>query len=119
MIGPGGSGQNAPTARGKMKRSKTTGEPAQTALAIALSNETADPEAPPRIVATGRGAIAEEIVSIALAHGVKVREDADLAQILSILEVDSIVPVEVLATVSEILSYVYRANAALGHDGES
>ena len=42
----------------------------------------------------------------------KVREDADLAEILSVLEVDSIIPVEVLATVAEILAYVYRANGA-------
>ena len=42
----------------------------------------------------------------------KVREDADLAEILSVLEIDSVIPVEVLATVAEILAFVYRANGA-------
>ncbi len=67
----------------------------------------------PKVVATGRGAVAEQILQIAFAHGVKVREDADLAEILSVIDVDSPVPVEALAAVAEILAYVYRANSAI------
>ena len=66
----------------------------------------------PRVVASGRGAIAEQILEIAFAQGVKVRTDADLAEILSAIEVDSEIPLEALATVAEILSYVYRAQGA-------
>ncbi len=87
-------------------------KPARQQLAIALEDDPAS-DAPQRITATGRGEVAEQIISIALAAGVRVREDAELAEILSILDVDSPVPLEVLGTVSEILSYVYRANAAL------
>ena len=65
----------------------------------------------PRVTAAGRGALAEQILEIAFARGVKVREDAELAEILAAIEVDSEVPVEALAAVAEILSYVYRANA--------
>lgn len=82
-------------------------------LAIALKDATPGGKSPPRIIATGRGSVAEQILAIAQANGVKIREDADLAQILSVLEVESIVPVEVLATISEILAYVYRTNATL------
>ncbi len=64
----------------------------------------------PRVIAAGQGALAEKIVAIALANGVKVREDADLAEILAALEVDSPIPDAALATVAEILAYVYRAN---------
>ena len=39
-----------------------------------------------------------------------VREDADLAQILAAVELDAEVPIDALAAVAEILSYVYRAN---------
>ena len=67
----------------------------------------------PRVTAAGKGTLAEKIVAIALANGVKVREDADLAEILSALEVDSPIPHQALATVAEILAYVYRANGAL------
>lgn len=66
----------------------------------------------PRVTATGTGAVAEQILAAAFAAGVKVREDADLAEILAAVEVDSEIPLEALAAVAEILSYVYRANGA-------
>ena len=80
------------------------------ALAVALREAAAGGN--PRVTAAGRGALAEQILEIAFARGVKVREDAELAEILAAIEVDSEVPVEALAAVAEILSYVYRANAA-------
>ena len=67
----------------------------------------------PRITATGEGAVAEAILQIALDHGVKVREDADLVEILSMLDVDSLIPLEAFAAVAEILSYIYRAEQPL------
>jgi len=66
----------------------------------------------PRVTASGAGAVAEQILAAAFAAGVKVREDADLAEILAAVEVDSEIPLEALAAVAEILSYVYRANGA-------
>ena len=91
------------------KDSKT--KPERQQLAIALKDDPHSNE-PQHITASGRGELAEQIISIALAAGVKVREDADLAEILSVLEVDSPVPFEVLGTVSEILSHIYQTNAA-------
>ena len=82
-----------------------------TSLAIALKEDRKKESVPSRIVATGRCSAADQIIEIALENGVKIREDTDLAQILSLLEVESIVPIEVLATVSEILAYVYRSNS--------
>ncbi|MBX6320975.1 MAG: EscU/YscU/HrcU family type III secretion system export apparatus switch protein, partial [Rhodospirillaceae bacterium] len=49
--------------------------------AVALHYEPHKAEAP-RVVAKGRGPIAEQIIAVARAHGVAVREDHDLAQIL-------------------------------------
>lgn len=71
----------------------------------------------PRVVAKGEGTLAEQILEIAFAHGVKVREDADLVEILSAVEVDSEIPLEAFAAVAEILCYVYRANAAARGEG--
>lgn len=68
----------------------------------------------PRVTAVGRGELADEIVALALEHGVKVREDADLAELLSALDVDSPIPPETFATVAQILAYVYLANASPG-----
>jgi len=55
--------------------------------------------------------VAEQILQIAFARGVKVREDADLAEILSALEVDESIPIEAIAAVAEILSHIYLANS--------
>ncbi|WP_207476442.1 EscU/YscU/HrcU family type III secretion system export apparatus switch protein [Arenibaculum pallidiluteum] len=81
-------------------------------IAVALQYELGGPELP-RVTATGRGSIAEKILELAFANGVKVREDADLAEILSAVDLDSEIPAEALIAVAEILSYVYRANGKL------
>ena len=67
----------------------------------------------PKVTATGRGYVAEQILEIAFARGIKVREDADLVQILAALDVDSDIPTEAFAAVAEILAYVYRANGQI------
>lgn len=78
-------------------------------VAVALSYDPAVADAP-RVVATGKGRTAEQILEIAFAKGVKVREDADLAQVLAAVDVDTVIPVEAFVAVAEILAYVYRAN---------
>ena len=65
------------------------------------------------MVASGRGALAEQILQIAFDRGVKVRNDADLAEILAAVEVESEIPLEALAAVAEILSYVYRTQSSV------
>ena len=84
----------------------------ETELAIAVRRDSGSDAPPPRITAAGRGALARQILELAWANGVKVREDADLAEALSALELDSEIPLEALAAVCEILRYVYQANAA-------
>jgi len=86
-------------------------------VAVALSYEPGATDLP-TVVASGRGALAEQIVSLAFAHGVKVRTDADLAEVLAAVEVDTVIPVEAFVAVAEILAYVYRANGrALSAEG--
>ena len=87
-------------------------QPARRQVAVAIQDRPGDPRgqgrAAPRVVASGRGALAEQILQIAFDRGVKVRNDADLAEILATIEVESEIPLEALAAVAEILSYVYR-----------
>ncbi len=78
-------------------------------IAVALRREQSDA---PRVVASGRGAVAQEILAIAFEHGVRVREDADLAQLLAMLELDSPIPLEAFAAVAEILTYLQKAQAS-------
>ncbi|MGD9637706.1 MAG: EscU/YscU/HrcU family type III secretion system export apparatus switch protein [Alphaproteobacteria bacterium] len=80
-------------------------------VAVALKHNLEDEDVP-KVVASGRGYIAEQIIALAFENGVKVREDADLAEILSAIDIDTAIPVEAFAAVAEILSYVYQANNA-------
>ncbi|MEI6560255.1 MAG: EscU/YscU/HrcU family type III secretion system export apparatus switch protein [Rhodospirillaceae bacterium] len=85
-------------------------------VAVALEYEPGR-SALPRVVASGRGAVAEQILELAFANGVKVREDADLAQMLAAVDVDQEIPLEALVAVAEILARVYQANAGAGAAG--
>ena len=67
----------------------------------------------PRVVASGKGTFAEQILQIAWTNEIKVREDADLAEVLTAIDLESEIPIEAFAAVAEILSYVYKANAGL------
>jgi flagellar biosynthesis protein len=94
---------------------------AKSTIAVALNYKQPDgrldPKRAPRVAASGRGAVAEQILQIAFAKGIPVREDGDLAQILATLDVDSVIPVDALSAVAEILSYLYRLNGK-AMDGE-
>lgn len=80
------------------------------AAAVALKKYGIDESALPKVVAAGYGKLAEQIVELAFRNGVKVREDAALAQILAAIELDSEIPSEALVAVAEILAYVYKAD---------
>lgn len=77
--------------------------------AVALSDSEGGKKVP-RIAAAGRGNIADRILELAFEHGIKVREDSDLAEMLATIELDSPIPSEAFMAVGEILSYVYHAN---------
>ena len=78
------------------------------ATAAALSHDPMNSELP-KLVAAGRGKWAEQILKIAFERGIKVREDAPLAEMLAALELDSPIPAEAIMAVAEILAYVYAA----------
>lgn len=79
-------------------------------IAVALTFKPEAGDAAPKVVASGRGAVAKKILDQAFASGVKVREDADLAQLLAAVDIDSVIPLEAFMAVAEILAYVYQAN---------
>ena len=64
----------------------------------------------PRVVAKGRGAVAEKIIEIAEEHNVPVHEDFDLVEVLSGLDLDEEIPQEVYVAVAELLAFVYSIN---------
>jgi len=78
-------------------------------VAVAL-HQAREADRAPKVVAAGRGTVAEQILEIAFSQGIKVREDADLAQVLSAVDEDSEIPTEAFAAVAEILVYLYQVN---------
>jgi len=85
------------------------GEIDEDEVAVALNYKPGQDQAP-RVVAKGQGWLARQIIEIAQANGIEVREDANLAQILAQVDVDSEIPLEAFTVVAEILSYVYEKN---------
>ena len=75
--------------------------------AVALKYDKSKGPAP-KIVASGDGHMAEQILKIAQEHDIPIHEDASLAEILSVLEVDEFIPFEAYTAVAEILSYLYN-----------
>jgi flagellar biosynthesis protein len=80
------------------------------AMAVALKYDRGKDPAP-RVVAKGKGTIAEQIIRVAEEHGILIREDANLVEILEKLDLDAVIPLEAYAAVAEILNYVYKTNA--------
>ena len=79
------------------------------AAALKFDPETGET---PTVVANGYGHVAERILDLAFAAGIKVRRDADLAEILAAVDLDAEIPPEAFAAVAEILSYIYELNAS-------
>lgn len=73
-----------------------------------FSSSDSDINKIPKITAAGRGVVAEKIINLAFEHDVKVRQDKELSEILSIIELDSPIPSEAFMAVAEILSYIYE-----------
>jgi len=78
--------------------------------AAALHYDPTGP-APPEIIATGRGLVAEAIVAVAREHAVPLHQDPGLVEALSMLNIGSVIPRELYAVVAEVLAFVYTVDA--------
>jgi flagellar biosynthesis protein len=67
-----------------------------------------DKDGAPKVVAKGRGIVAEKIVEIAKEAGVPILEDRDLVEFLIALDVGEEIPPNLYKAVAEILVYVYK-----------
>jgi flagellar biosynthesis protein len=77
--------------------------------AVALKYDDKKNKAP-RVIAKGRGEIAEKIIEVAKAHNVPLYEDKNLIQILEALELETEIPPELYRAVAEVLAFIYRLN---------
>ena len=77
------------------------------ALAVALHYEQGSKEAP-RVVAKGRGLVAEKIVALAQENGVVIETNPVLAEALSGVELDDTIPLELYDAIAIVIGYVLR-----------
>lgn len=77
--------------------------------AVALKYEK-EKDAAPRVVAKGRGTVAQKIIETARAHHVPLVEDRNLVQVLEALDLETEIPVELYRAVAEVLALIYRLN---------
>ena len=62
----------------------------------------------PKVVAKGRGLIAQAIIERAKQHGVFVHESEDLVGLLMQVELDQEIPPQLYLAVAELLAWLYR-----------
>lgn len=92
--------------------SSTSASPtANTAVALKYDGDRA-----PTVAATGSHELAEEIIRIAREHGVPLYENAELAGILSRLELNEEIPETLYRVIAEILAFAFNLQGKTPED---
>jgi flagellar biosynthesis protein len=92
----------------------TKPKPSQQAVALAYHSG----DLAPRVVAKGRGLIAEQIMERARAHGVFVHESKELVALLMQVELDDRIPPALYRAVAELLAWLHRIERAQAGDDD-
>jgi flagellar biosynthesis protein len=83
---------------------KSPDQKRQSAVALAYQGN----DSAPRVVAKGRGLIAQAIIERAREHGVFVHESEELVGLLMQVELDQNIPPQLYLAVAELLAWLYR-----------
>jgi flagellar biosynthesis protein len=78
--------------------------------AVALRYQP-EKENAPKVTAKGSGRIAEKIIELAKMHGIPVKDDPDLVEVLSKLDIEEEIPPGVYIAVAELLAFFYSINS--------
>ena len=81
--------------------------------AVALKYE-AERDMAPRVIAKGRGHVAEHILATAQKNAVPVYQDKTLVNMLMALEIDREIPPELYKALAEVMAYVYKMDKSHG-----
>lgn len=93
---------------------KPENDPLKSAVALAYSQA----DAAPRVVAKGRGLIAEQIIARAREHGVYVHESPELVSLLLQVDLDQRIPPQLYVAVAELLAWIYRLESGQPATGQ-
>lgn len=80
----------------------------QKAIALKYDRKTGSA---PKVTAKGKGAVARKIIELAKQHDIPIKDDPDLVEVLSSLEIDEEIPSEIYVAVAELLAFVYSMNS--------
>lgn len=86
-----------------------TDTPKERQLAVALQYEKGTRDAP-RVVAKGRGLLADRIVQLAEENGIVVEANPALAEALGGIELDDTIPIELYEAVAIVIGYVLQVS---------
>ncbi len=89
-----------------MKADEPPSQVDERSLAVALAYAPGD--AAPRIVAKGRGLIAETIIALARDHEIYVHESPEMVALLMQVDLDDHIPPQLYLAVAELLAWLYR-----------
>ncbi|RLC03295.1 MAG: flagellar biosynthesis protein FlhB [Deltaproteobacteria bacterium] len=78
------------------------------AVALKYDRETTNA---PKVTAKGKGKVAQKIIELAKKHDIPIKDDPDLIEVLSSLEIDEEIPAEIYVAVAELLAFVYSINS--------
>ena len=76
--------------------------------AVALKYERKKDNAP-KVTAKGSGKTAQKIIEIAKLNDIPIKEDKDLLELLSKVELDKEVPAQMYKAVAEVFSFIYNS----------
>ncbi len=62
----------------------------------------------PKILASGKGELANNIIQVAKEHNIPIKEDKDLVEILSKIDINQEIPPNLYKAVAEVFSFLYR-----------
>ncbi len=77
--------------------------------AVALRYKSGEDNAP-TVTARGEGKIAEKIIELARQHDIPIKDEPDLIEVLSKLDLNEEIPPTVYVAVAELLAFVYSLN---------
>ncbi len=77
--------------------------------AVALSYQK-DRDTAPKLVAKGKGRLAEMLIALAADHDIPLYEDQDLVKVLEAMDLDTEIPPDLYRAVAEVLVFIYRLN---------
>lgn len=75
--------------------------------AVALGYDQLKAKAP-KVVASGKGVSAENIIKIADLHNIPIKKDEDLVELLSKVELDKEIPDKLYVAVAEVFAFIYK-----------